>query len=307
MRIDALKDAAARAVAASLLVGTGAWAAQTPAAGADDGGMAQMRAWTHLSPREIIAVTPTMGLAWLKRGAPGDRAGLIAAVEIQGEVVDETLAVQRGWRSMRLVLDIDCANRKTFVRQFDVYADHDRAGEARNLPAPGGWVRPAQGAYLNAVIDARCGDAPGEAGMAEDARTAPAPTRAPAANAMLVAVKTQPARAPETPAPAPITPRPALKPAPAAAAEPPMVAIQIKASPDQAEAQAALDRLFKRQDWDLKGLTSRIEPAQVRGQTFYRALVVGLDGHAAAKALCGRIVEDGGACFVRVLSANPSP
>jgi len=235
---------------------------------------AQVRAWTHAPDRQVIAVTPAMGLVWLKRGARGHDPALIEGVEIQGEVMDDALATARGWRSMRLRLDVNCAEGKLVARGFEVFDGHDRAGRARDLPAPGGWVRPAHGAYLEPVVEAACGTQPEvsaekpKAAASVQLDSAPPPAEAPA-------------------------PAPSLGPRIAG-----LYSAQIKSSPDRSEAQAAVDQ-WSAKGTAMAGLSPRVEPAQVGGRSVYRAVVAGFQTRDAADAFCGKVRDTGGACFVR--------
>jgi len=223
----------------------------------------------------IFASTADLGLIWLSRGAPGKAAGRIEGVQIQGEVVSETWAAQYGWRSIRLTLDLSCASRETLVRAVDVYPEHGRNGAPQARPAPGGWMRPAQGAYLNAVLDALCGSSasPDQAHPSETALMSPQPggtTRS----------------------------SPAASSAPQTAAA---FTAQVNASPNAEGAQTALAQLAAK-GLTGQGLAPHVEPAQVGGRRLFRALVSGFPARADAEAFCARVSQSGGDCFVR-----PSP
>lgn len=249
--------------------------------------VSQMRLWTHSPRRQILAVTPEMGLILLRSGASDPKNGAVEGVEVQGEITDDDLAAQRGWRSMRLRLDVACPGRRAFVRQFVVFTGHNRMGSMIARPAPAGWVQPSPGAYLNPVIDAVC------------------PARIAAVAADLQVVKPSPPKL--SPA---ITPPLATGPLRTAGAGPPAapsvtpaqagpITVQVNASPDEAGARAILDELSKTPGLSLTGLSLHVAPAQVRGAQVYRALVTGLDSRAAARAFCASVRQGGGACFLR--------
>jgi hypothetical protein len=245
--------------------------------------VAEMVQWTDLPERRIVAFTPEMGVIILDRGSPAKTPGRVDGVEVQGEVIDEALAQDRGWRSIRTRVDIACDERKTQVRKVDVFAQHNLLGAAYNVPAPSGWMRPAQGAYLSAVVDAVCGGEP----TAEPIRlTEQDKPPAPPVPAMAAA----PSAAPSPSAAAPPSPPPAGA---------GLVTVQVNASPDAAGASAALAALMRIHTLSLGGLNLHVEPAQVAGRQVYRALVTGLATRAAGRAFCADVSKAGGACFVR--------
>ena len=289
------RRALASLVAVAVIGAATATAGDPTATPEADARIALLRSWLHRPKASILAVTPNLGLVWLNRGAPGKTAGLIEGVEVQGEVIDPLLAQQRGWRSMRLTLDIACSDHKARVRAFQVFTDHDAGGARADRPVPGGWMRPSDGADLNAVIDALCGpSATREATAAKLTRADPAMDAGPASPNLASTPSSKAAPTPPSPKPAPI---------PAVAAQGAQVAAsataQVNASPDRADAQAALDRAIGHGDPALARLTPHVEPAQVHGRQMFRALVSGFATRAEAKAFCDRVQAAGGACFVR--------
>lgn len=238
-----------------------------------DQAVRRMRDWTGFPARSVVAVTPEMAVAVVSRGSPG-KAGRLDGVELQGEVLDDAFAEARGWRSMRLKLDIACRDGATWVRRMTVYPDHNRAGAVREAATPVGWVRPKAEAYLGQAVVALCGPAP-EPPSAEEAK---APT------GLRPAIMTTTVDAtPPTPASPP--------------SGGPMV--QIAASPvetdaERARAGAAL-RLLKTNP----GLVFHVDPAISAGKPVYRALVSGFSGKAAAQSWCADLRQAGGACFLR--------
>jgi hypothetical protein len=253
----------------------------------------QMQAWTRLPARAVVAVTPEMSVALLGRGQTGKIAGRLDGVELQGEVLDDAFAEARGWRSMRLKVDIACGDGgSTWVRRMTVYPGHDHAGAGREASIPVGWVRPKPEAYLGQVVDALCGQTP----------SVDAGTSSPAV-----------AQAIQTPERAPPVLRPALQPSPAPSppptiAKPAAVAtqssihgpmVQIAASPEEADAQRADRGPAASLIGADPALTFHTEPAISGGRKVYRALVSGFADRAAAERWCAGLRQAGGACFLR--------
>ncbi len=246
--------------------------------GADrDQAVRRMRDWTGFPARSVVAVTPEMAVAVVSRGSPG-KAGRLEGVELQGEVLDEAFAEARGWRSMRLKVDITCGDGGTWVRRMTVYPGHNHAGDLRAAATPVGWVRPKAEAYLGQAMIALCGPAP-----AADAGLAPEPRSS--------------AKAPPALRPAIMTTAVDATPPTPFAAGGPMV--QIAASPVEADAQraraGAASRLLKTNP----GLVFHVDPAVSAGKPVYRALVSGFSGKAAAQNWCADLRQAGGACFLR--------
>ena len=288
--------AAALAIAAALTAGPTV-AAPAPATLNLDPPAAKMALWTHLPRQRILAIMPDVGLVLLQPGVRDAAKGVVQGTEVQGEVMDDDLAAERGWRSLRLRLDIACPDRKTLIRQFDAYADHDLKGQVQKVQPPAGWIRPDVGAFLNPVIDKACG---------ELKAASPSPLPAPTPPVTLIAV-TAPEPKPPAPPPSAPTAIPAVAPSapratiPAAAppASPGLFTVQVKAAPTAAEAQKALQDLAGIPHLSLAELTPHVEPAVVHGRTVYRALISGLATPGDAGAFCQAVREAGGACFMR--------
>lgn len=82
------------------------------------------------------------------------------------------------------------------------------------------------------------------------------------------------------------------------ASEPPRgTLVQVGAYPSRGEAQEAWGRLI-RQTTSLNGVRHRVVEAQVDIGTVYRLQAI-TGGNAEARALCGRLKNDGLACFVK--------
>ena len=247
---------------------------QVLAAGERDQAIARMQGWTGLPARAVIAVTPEMAVALVSRGAPAT-SGRIEGVELQGEVLDEGYAAARGWRSMRLKVDIGCGDGgSTWARRMSVYPQHGQRGPAREAATPAGWVRPKPEAYLGQVVDALCAHAP------------------PAVIAALPVDDAGPAHPP------PML-RPALAPSPIPQTRPAGPSVQIAASPDAAEAQRMRDGPAQKLIASDPRLDFHVEPAVAGGRKVYRALVSGFADRLAAQRWCMALREAGGACFLR--------
>ncbi len=111
----------------------------------------------------------------------------------------------------------------------------------------------------------------------------------------------------KTPTPTP-TPEPSEEPAgpslattlnegPRASEPPKGTLVQVGAYPSRGDAQEAWGRLM-RQTTSLNGVRHRVVEAQVDIGTVYRLQAV-TGGNAEARALCGRLKDDGLACFVK--------
>lgn len=259
-----------------------------PASPSRDQVVAQFVRWTHMPARAVVSVTPEIAVALVGRGtaAAGHH---IEGVELQGEVLDEDLAQSRGWRSMRLTLDLACADGGTRARKMMVYAGHDRSGAAREAPTPMGWIQPKSGAYLEQVVGALCGTASATAA----AGPVPSPPAAAPARPTPTAaqIRLRPAQTDITP-PSAVIRAPAR---PAAAG----LSVQLAATPDAAAAEAAKTPAIVRLIGARPGLAFRVEPSQVSGRQVYRATVSGFAGRDQARNFCAAARAAGGDCLVR--------
>jgi hypothetical protein len=258
----------------------------------------RMVAWTHLPARAVVGVTPEVAVALVGRGSPGPKRGQFSGVEVQGEVLDEGLVQARGWRSMRLKLDVACPDRSTWVRQMQVYDDHNRGGAGRNNAVPSGWVRPKAEASLGQVVTAICGPPSDNVVEASSAglRPAPAPIApppSPLAAPSPVASQIHPAR----PAVAP-SPRMTLR---GITATPNLsgITVQIAAAATEGDARRALAGAATGLMLADPNLTFRVDQGEVAGRVVYRAVIAGFTGRKAALDWCESLRKAGDACFVR--------
>ena len=244
--------------------------------------VARMTAWTGLTARSVVAVTPEIVVALVGRGTP-DSARTLVGVQIEGEIVDEATAEARGWRSMRTRLDVACTTRMVRIAEMRTFTRRNGAGEGVPHKAPADWTQPSPGAYLGDVVTALCGaQDPGLRGLrgfiAESLSQSPDPVSAPGADMA---------------AASPVAPRPA---APTRLSE--GVRVQIAAAPGPGEAQAALDGFIARTPL-ADGLRAQIEPATVGGRALQRVLIGGFASVGEARRYCANLRANGGDCFVR--------
>lgn len=245
--------------------------------------VARMVRWTGVAPKAIVAVTPDIVVALIRRGEADGVGGLVQGVELEGEIVDESREPTRTWRSMRTLLDANCAARSVRINQMEVFPEHNRKGAASTARTPQGWIQPSPEAYLANVMAAVCDHA------------APAAER-------IAAVKP-----PAPPPPAPSPPAGAVTPAnfvraavPAVPSQPAggALIVQIAALSTPQDAQAALKALTGRAPLT-PGLEARIETALVHGRRFHRVQVAGFASSEDAKRFCAVLRAGGGSCFVR--------
>lgn len=283
----------------ALLVGGSAAAAETPQKPQVDAFVAHSglpRTW-------VVAIKPEIVVAIRDRDAvrPGDGP---QKVRLQGEAVDEAMAEQLGYHSMRSTVEINCDTRRDRVSEIEVFAQHGLKGAGQRRPVPGGWIQPSEDAYLADVIRAVCHPSR-PAPDAAPARLAEAPQLRPTLSAAPKA-SSRPA-----PPPGPGPARPGSEPSPprlmtlvaampAAAPPPPPTGgraqAQVGALNSEIEARRVLDRLAPALS---AGLSTRVEVATVGGRTWYRALVAGFAGPAQAQAFCAEQRRRDAPCLVR--------
>src|SRR5215831_7773551 len=92
-----------------------------------------------------LAQRPDMQVAIRRLGA---LEGGVQQVELQGEAASEASARDFGFRSMRQVVDVDCASRRDRVQRMEVFQQHGQRGAAEPRRPPGQWAAPSPDAYL---------------------------------------------------------------------------------------------------------------------------------------------------------------
>jgi cell division septation protein DedD len=283
------------------------------------------------APPKILSFGPDLIIILVKPPVQDKKTGVLEGVELQGETVTETAAEANGWRSMRAILDVSCAERRDRVRSMTVFNEHNGGGAATALIPPADWITPDQNtAYGLAAVKYFCRDGGGvrlanrasspksssaetpaeEVPLAPSGPSAPgiAPGidpgnanvpstsfAAPAPEQVQAAVD-RPSAAATTP-PSPAAPsKPSVEPTRTSASGP--FAVQVGSATVQAEANAILDHLKSTRGALFAGLQTRIEAADVRGQRHYRALVVGFPDPTTAGRFCAALHDPNG-CIVR--------
>lgn len=107
----------------------------------------------------VVSAKPDLVVAVRSRGTVRPD-GIIEGVELQGEVVSSAAAQTRGYRSMRSVVNIDCARRRDQVVKMTIYPEAGAKGAPIARQVPEGWVQPSPAAYLSEVMEALCAAAP---------------------------------------------------------------------------------------------------------------------------------------------------
>jgi hypothetical protein len=241
--------------------------------------------------------------------------GVVRGVTLNVEATDEQGAGSRDFRSMSLIVDVDCRGDRERLRKADAFDQPNLAGPAQARAVSGEWASPEP--YMGEVIKTICAmhgmhvvEQRGGAGASlavARATTAPAePPKPP-----LPAPPAEPTEPAFTSAPGPAPgPYPMSDAAPAAvAAAPPSPAsspvaaarflgrarVQIASSPSRADAEARLDRSVGLIAPPLKG---EVEVATVHGKTVYRSIIAPFGSESEARAFCARtgLTLDG--CFV---------
>ena len=245
--------------------------------------------------------------------------GVVTSVTLNVEVADDQAAENRAFRSMSLIVDVDCQGGREKVRKAAAFDLPNLSGPPKPLAVSGDWVAPE--AYMREVVKTICTThgirfvepAAGErlavtraeASPAEPPRPPPAAAaNPPEAPALSAAPSPGPYPHPEPDA-APATlatasPTPPYMPGPSGPASSTagfaaQARVQIASSPSRAEAKAMLDRSAALMQPPLKG---EIEVATVHGRTVYRSIISPFGSQAEARAFCARTGLTLEGCFV---------
>ncbi len=246
-------------------------------------------------------------------GAPG----VVNGVRLDVEVTDEPIVGNADFRSMSLVVDVDCRGDRERLRKAEAFDQPNLAGTPRPRVVSGGWAPPE--AYMREVIKTIC-TVHGMRVVEQVASAGPVVARAAAPSAE--PPRPRPPAAPASPPPGPpelavsSTPSPASNPehepypaspgmAAASPSAPPSPAaavgflsqprVQIASSPSRADAQAKLDRSAALIASPLRG---EVEVATVHGKTVYRSIIAPFASEAAAHEFCARARPSLDGCFV---------
>jgi hypothetical protein len=168
--------------------------------------------WAQTPPGQPVAsglaARTDIAISISRRGAVSPEDGVIRGVELQGEAVNEEMAREFGFRSMRQTVDIDCSSRRDRVAEMEVFDSHALRGRSTARRPSGQWAAPSLDAYLADVISAVCrpGGASGR-DVTRQAAAAPDPPPEPRPARMAALTPPKPADVP-APAPKPAQPGP---------------------------------------------------------------------------------------------------
>ena len=264
---------------------------------------------------EIAVKGDDVTVAITATGAAGSAPGMRSGVMLNIEVTEERAAELYGYRSMSVLVDLDCRAGKDRVRKALAFERPRLAGASQLRRTSGEWVRPTPGAYMSDVIQEVCSRAgfgaappvaaPVEAPIGTIERPPPAsrPTgfpTAPPAPAPLGPAAASPARTGGARVRAQIAASTSEQAAQSEAAAPPRssgsgLRAQIASSTSEQAAHQALDQAKAQIQ---PPLTGAVEAAEVRGRTAYRSVVVGFASEAGARAFCARMQEAHSGCIV---------
>jgi len=245
----------------------------------------------------------------------GDTSGLpgvVNGVRLNVEVTDEQTS--RGFRSMSLIVDVDCPGSRERLRKAEAFDLPNLAGPPQPHSVSG--ERAIQEAYMGEVIKTICavhglrvvaqggGETPAAArGPTLPAEpptppppAAPANPTDPAAFSGAASPAPTPEREPYAAPAAPETASPTLPSSPAAAAGfLSQARVQIASSPSRADAEARLGRSAALIAPPLRG---EVEVATVHGRTVYRSIIAPFGSTSDAQAFCARTRPNLDGCFV---------
>jgi hypothetical protein len=300
------------AVCASFGMG-GAAAAQAsfPAAPEGEPLMSWLRRETDITPAQVVAISPSAITAVISTYPTGDPPGM--RVVVRAEALSAMAQGRDGVLSWHVSVATDCSNRKVRMGETTGYAGRNLIGNGHMIrPLETEWRTALPGTPLDAIWRLAC-DRSFRRPLAPE--TASVAMAGPAG-----AMKTAPreVQAPEGRPPPAAKPPVEAKPPAVRAAPPPKapspppregvmraalvqggVAVQITAAGSDAGARQALAGLSAKLGGAMAGRSTRVEPAQVAGRTFYRALVTGFGSAADAGRFCETLKGRGQACFVR--------
>jgi hypothetical protein len=239
------------------------------------------------SPRQtVVGFEPDMISVLLKPPIRDRKTLILEGAELQGEVTSEAAADQSGWRSMRVTLDISCAARGDRVRSMEVFTEHNAQGVGKILTPPTNWIAPSPHTYGWDTVAYLCGPA----------------RQGEAVHAALPQVDTseRSPTAPEIPEKAQTPPEKSDPPAPARSNvdRAGSASVQVGSTTVEADAAAILAKLKGLYGSSFTRLQTRIEKADVHGQTHFRAIVFGFPDAAAAGSFCSAAHPANG-CIVR--------
>lgn len=281
---------------------------------------AWLRRDTPLPPGQVVDVAASAVTAIVSSEPTKDPRGFIAI--LHAEALDPGIQKEEGIASWSIPVELDCVKRKVRLGPMTGFPGRDIRSSPKPIRDPDtDWVTPSAKAPLDAVLKAMC-DAPHFRRPLADVKLAalpvapasskpaaqappPPPTPTPTPKAAPPArveapVKTPsvpPVRTPTPPAAAAPELRGAVTRAPATGAA--SAAVQVGASPSQADIAALLTKVRRKFGANLNGLKTDVAAVTVDQKTIYRGLITGFHSEAEAGRLCDTLKAGGQACFIR--------
>ena len=289
-----------------------AWGQPAPVTYPPSRALGDIASWlqhdTPLLPAQIVDISPAAVTAITAATPMGETRGFLTA--IAAEAMDPTIVGHDGMASWSIPVEIDCDRRVARLGAMTGYHSRDLHTEPKIIrEADSAWVTPVETAPLSSVIRALCdrdfqrpllGNF--KAATAPAARLKPTPSAAPA-EAKTPEVKLPETKSPQSKSPLPKSSQPKVHTAVTANAGAPATggayAVQVGASPSQADTQGLLTHFKAKFADKLGGLTPHVATVVVDGKTINRALVSGFSSSAAANSFCKAVSDSGQACFVR--------
>lgn len=245
-----------------------------------------LRRETDITPPQVIAVSPsavTAVLGTIETRAPDD-----VRMALRAEAIDPKVSDREGVLSWHMLVEVDCPGHKLRLGPTTGYVRRNLLGAGREIrPGSEAWVAPPVGAQLENVWRAAC-----EAGFQRP--LAPPRSFSIVQASTPAAANTPPEATVSAPGRAMAAVTVTEAPAPHSAA-----AVQLGALATRAAAEAVLTDLQGRFADAMRGLSTAVAPASVRGRTLYRALVTGFSQDVDANRFCVGLKAGGVACFVR--------
>jgi len=284
--------------------------------------LADVAAWlqreTPIQPAQVVDISPQAVTAVTTATPMGETRGFLA--NISSEAMDPDIVSHDGVTGWTIPVEVDCERREVRLGVMTGYRSRDLRTDPKVVrDADTAWVVPSPTAPLAAVIRALCdrdfhrplagrtqlaakapGPAKPEASKPAAAKTKPALMPAPP---LRTAMLPAPAASAEKAAPPPTAAEPAAHAAAKPKVKPPAgggsFAVQVGASPSQADAQALLAKVKKKFAAEMGGAGASVATVQLDGKTVNRALITGFASSAEASGFCRMLTAKGQACFVR--------
>lgn len=283
---------------------------------------AWLRRDTPLSPGQVVDVAASAVTAIVSSEPTKDPRGFIAI--LHAEALDPGIQKEEGIASWSIPVELDCVKRKVRLGPMTGFPGRDIRTSPKPIRDPDtDWVTPSAKAPLDAVLRAMC-DAPRFRRPLADVKLAALPvapaSSKPAAQAPPPSMPTPtPTPTPKAAPPARVEAPPVRTPSPPPARTPPAspapelrgavtrapatgtgsAAVQVGASPSQADIKILLAKVQKKFAADMKGLRTDIATVTVDQKTIYRGLITGFHSEAEAGRLCDTLKAGGQACFIR--------